>query len=106
MRILLDENFPADFAALLVGHDASNVHTHGWAGIKNGELLRRARGVCDVFVTLDRNLEFQQNIKLLPFGIVVVSSRSNRLIDLVPHIPDLLQASGQVLRGQVLTVGV
>jgi hypothetical protein len=28
MRILLDENFPADFAALLVGHDASNVHTH------------------------------------------------------------------------------
>jgi hypothetical protein len=34
----------------------------GWAGIKNGELLRRAHGMCDVFVTLDRNLEFQQNI--------------------------------------------
>ena len=28
MRILLDENFPADFAALLVGHEASNVHSH------------------------------------------------------------------------------
>ena len=55
MRILLDENFPADFAALLVGHEASNVHSHGWAGIKNGELLRRAHGVCEVFVTLDRN---------------------------------------------------
>jgi predicted nuclease of predicted toxin-antitoxin system len=66
MRILLDENFPADLAALLVGHDASNVHTHGWAGIKNGELLRRAHGVCDVFVTLDRNLEFQQNIDVPP----------------------------------------
>jgi predicted nuclease of predicted toxin-antitoxin system len=65
MRILLDENFPADFAKLLVGHDTSNVHSHGWAGIKNGELLRRAHGVCDVFVTLDRNLEFQQNIKVL-----------------------------------------
>jgi hypothetical protein len=49
MRILLDENFPADFAALLVGHEASNVHSHGWAGIKNGELLLRAHGVCEVF---------------------------------------------------------
>jgi hypothetical protein len=55
---MLDENFPADFAALLVGHETSNVHSHGWAGIKNGELLRRAHGVCEVFVTLDRNLEF------------------------------------------------
>jgi predicted nuclease of predicted toxin-antitoxin system len=90
MRILVDENFPADFATLLVGHDTSNVHGHGWAGIKNGELLRRAHGVCEVFVTLDRNLEFQQNIKILPFGIVVVRSRSNRIVDLTPHIPGIL----------------
>jgi hypothetical protein len=73
-RSALDENFPADFAALLAGHEASNVDSHGWAGIKNGELLRRAYGVCEVFVTLDRNLEFQQNIKILPYGIVVVRS--------------------------------
>src|SRR5271167_2811949 len=105
MRILLDENFPADFAALLVGHDASNVHSHGWAGIKNGELLRRAHGVCEVFVTLDRNLEFQQNIKILSFGIVVVRSRSNRVIDLVPYISDILSAANQVGPGRVITVG-
>ena len=75
MRILLDENFPSDFTPLLVGHDTSNVHGHGWAGIKNGELLRRAAAVCDVFVTLDRNLEFQQNIIIVPFGVVVVRAR-------------------------------
>jgi predicted nuclease of predicted toxin-antitoxin system len=86
MRILLDENFPADFATLLVGHDASNVHSHGWAAIKNGELLRRAHGVCEVFVTLDRNLEFQQNIKILPFG-------------------GILLAASQVGPGRVMTVG-
>jgi hypothetical protein len=85
MRILLDENSPADFAKLTVGHDTSNVHSHGWAGIKNGELLRRAHGMCDVFVTLDRNLEFQQNIKVLSFSLVVVRSRSNRIKDLSPH---------------------
>ena len=105
MRILFDENFPADFAALLVGHEASNVHGHGWAGIKNGELLRRAHGVCDVFVTLDRNLEFQQNIKVLPYGIVVVRSRSNRMIDLTPHIPAILLAASQVGPGLAVTVG-
>jgi hypothetical protein len=105
MRILLDENFPADFATLLTGHDTSNVHSLGWAGIKNGELLRRAHGVCDVFVTLDRNLEFQQNIKILPFGIVVVRSRSNRLVDLTPHIADILLAATTVGTGRVMTVG-
>jgi hypothetical protein len=105
MRILLDENFPADFATLLVGHDTSNVHSHGWAGIKNGELLRRAHGVCEVFTTLDRNLEFQQNIKILPFGIVVVRSRSNRIVDLTPYIPGILLAVSQVGPGRVVTVG-
>ncbi len=105
MRILLDENFPADFAKLLVGHDTSNVHSHGWAGIKNGELLRRAQGMCDVFVTLDRNLEFQQNIKVLSFGVVVVRSRSNRIKDLSPHILDILHAAIEVRPGQVMTVG-
>jgi hypothetical protein len=93
MRILLDENFPADFTKLLVGHDASNVYSHGWAGIKNGELLRRAQGLCDVFVTLDRNLEFQQNIKVLSSGVAVQRSRSNRIKNLSPHISDILHAA-------------
>jgi predicted nuclease of predicted toxin-antitoxin system len=62
MRILLDENFPLDFARLLAGHEVYTVHSLSWSGVKNGELLRRAKDVCDVFVTLDRNLEFQQNI--------------------------------------------
>ena len=90
---------------MLVGHDTSNVHSHGWAGVKNGELLRRAYGVCEVFVTLDRNLEFQQNIKILPFGIVVVRARSNRIVDLTPHISGILLAANQVGPGQAVTVG-
>ena len=64
MRILIDENFPADFAELLSG-EIHTVHGLGWSGIKNGELLRRAAAVCDVFLTLDRNLEFQQNVSAL-----------------------------------------
>ena len=105
MRILLDENFPIDFAKLLVGHEVATVHSLGWSGIKNGELLRRAYSVCDVFVTLDRNLEFQQNIKVLSFGIVVVRARSNRVADLSPHIECILAAANRVMPGQVEKVG-
>lgn len=103
MRILLDENFPIDFTKLLVGHEVTTIHVHslGWSGIKNGELLRRAYSVCDVFVTLDRNLEFQQNIKVLPFGVVVVCARSNRVADLAPHIANILEAASRVAPGQV-----
>lgn len=106
MRILLDENFPVDFAKLLIGHDIPTVHSLGWSGIKNGELLRRAHSVCEVFVTLDRNLEFQQNIKVLPFGVVVVRARSNRVADLVPHITSVLDAANRVAPGKVEKVGV
>ena len=43
----------------------------GWSGVLNGELMRRARECCDVFVTLDRNIEFQRNIFALPFGVIL-----------------------------------
>ena len=106
MRILLDENFPLDFAKLFVGHEVITVHSLGWSGIKNGELLRRAHSVCEVFVTLDRNLEFQQNIKVLPFGVVVVRTRSNRMADLTPHIASILAAASLVAPGQVEKAGL
>jgi predicted nuclease of predicted toxin-antitoxin system len=105
MRILLDENFPVDFAKLFTAHEVHTVHSLGWAGIKNGELLRRAYAVCDVFVTLDRNLEFQQNIKVLPFGIVVVRAVSNRMVHLVPLVAGIVEATAQATVGEVVRVG-
>jgi len=68
-------------------------------------LSRRAHGICEVFVTLDRNLEFQQNTKILPFGIAVVRSRSNRIVDPTPHIPGILSAASQAGPGRVMTGG-
>jgi hypothetical protein len=105
MRILLDENFPLDFAGKIPGHEILTVHGLGWSGVKNGELLRLAHRVCDVFVTLDRNLEFQQNIKLLPFGVVVVRSVSNRIADLTPHITSILAAACRAVPGSIEKAG-
>lgn len=106
MRLLFDENFPLDFAKLLVAHEVATVHSLDWSGVKNGELLRRAHAVCEVFVTLDRHLEFQQNIKTLPFGVVVVHSISNRMAHLIPHIGSLLEAAGRVTLGTVEKAGI
>jgi hypothetical protein len=52
--------------------------------MKNGELLRRARGAFDVFLTADQNLEHQQNIAALPFAVVVLVAASNRVESYAP----------------------
>ena len=105
MRLLLDENFPADFATHFGGHQVHSVHSLGWQGIVNGELLRRAKDVCDVFVTLDRGLQFQQNVKALPFGIVLVRAPSNRLSDQTPHVKSIIAAAEKVRAGQIESAG-
>jgi Domain of unknown function (DUF5615) len=73
VRVLLDEQLPRPLARELAGHDVRTVQQEGWAGLKNGELLRRA--VADdfeVFVTSDQNLEFQQNLANVRIGVVVL----------------------------------
>jgi uncharacterized protein DUF5615 len=63
VNILLDECVPARFARSLVGHAVTTVPKHGWSGIKNGELLELAEKEFDVFVTVDRKLAAQQELK-------------------------------------------
>ena len=105
MRVLLDENLPHDLTKVLTGHVAFTVQGLGWAGTKNGALLKRASGECDVFVTMDGNIEHQQDFANLPFGVVVIGAASNRMADLQPVVPDLLHAIGGVRPGEVRRVG-
>ena len=60
MRILLDECLPKRLKRDLVGHVARTVPEMGWASKKNGELLVLAEREFDVFLTVDRNLAFQE----------------------------------------------
>jgi predicted nuclease of predicted toxin-antitoxin system len=92
MRILLDESVPRRLGALLAGHDVSTVSKSGWAGIKNGQLLALAAKQFDVLLTADQNMEYRQNISALPIRILVVVARSNRMIDILPWLPDILNA--------------
>ena len=96
MRILLDESLPRDLAALLVGHAAVTVRDAGWSGVKNGKLLLLAATKFDVFVTADRNIEFQQNLSALPISIVVLTVRRTRIQAIEPLIPELLKMLNHV----------
>jgi hypothetical protein len=76
----------------------------GWASIKNGELLALASKGFDVFVTVDRNLSYQQNVRDLPIAIIVLRAKTSRLSDLLPLVPDLLVAVGSAKPGVVVIV--
>jgi len=105
VRVLLDENLPFDLAPKLIGHEVDTVERRGWAGVKNSELMRRAAGQFDAFVTMDRNIEFQQNIPALPFGIVLVRAASNRMVHLLKLVPAILKALQGLRKGELRRAG-
>jgi hypothetical protein len=76
-----------------------------WRTIKNGELLALVAGQFDVFVTVDRNLAFQQNIPALQIAVLVLRAKSNRLADLKPLVPELLSAIEAAKPGVLTFIG-
>jgi predicted nuclease of predicted toxin-antitoxin system len=103
MRILLDECLPKDLAGELHGRTVKTVPQDGWASIKNGKLLRLIAdsGKFDVFVTVDKNLPREQKLDNLPFAVVVLRARSNRLADVKTCAPELLRRLSRFQPGRV-----
>lgn len=104
MRVLVDECVDWRLSREIVGHDVKTTRQMGWATIRNGELLGLAAREFDVFVTVDRNLSFQQNIPAFAIAVVVLRARSNRLSDLRPLVPALLASIPMAKRGAVTYV--
>jgi hypothetical protein len=104
VKVLLDECVDWRLSREIVGHEVKTARQMGWVAIKNGELLALASASFDVFVTVDRNLSFQQNLGAWPIAVIVLLGRTNRLADLVPLIPGLLTALEAVKPGTVQSV--
>ena len=104
MRVLLDECLPRR----LPGHEVHTVQGLGWAGTKNGALLRRAAAdgfeVFEVFVTVDRNLEHQQHVPDVALAVVALRARSNDVVDLEPLMPAVLAALPTLTPGRVTRI--
>ena len=107
MKILVDECIDRRLANCIVGHEVVTAHAMGWAGTKNGELLKLAiEADFQVFVTADRNLSFQQNVSKFPLAIIVLGAPDNRLATLKLLVPDLLAALETARPGAVTIVPV
>ncbi len=105
MKILLDECIDRRLTKEIVGHDVKTVPQMGWATRKDSEILALAEKEFDVFVTVDRNLSFQQNLSLYKIPVIVLRARSNRLQDLRPLVAKLLAALPTVKPGEALSIG-
>lgn len=105
MRVLLDECVDSRLAQHIRGHSVSTVAERGWGGISNGELLALAQTEFDVFVTVDRNLSFQQHLPSFNVAVVLMTSKSNRIAELVALVPALLAAIPTARTGSVTTIG-
>jgi len=107
MRLFLDECLPYDLArALSSDHSVKTASHMGWSGIQNGRLLKvlRESGEFDVFVTADKSLPHQQNLRDIPFAIVVLRLRSTRVADVLARVPALLQHLPLARPGEVSVV--
>ncbi len=105
MLILLDENLLSKKLKkplIDAGHLVKNVDDMGWRGVKDQELLALAETYpFDGFITADKNLSYQQNLRDLAFWVVVLNTMSTRpdhLLPLMIQVSDLLSSldSGSV----------
>ncbi|HEX7997633.1 MAG TPA: DUF5615 family PIN-like protein [Pyrinomonadaceae bacterium] len=100
MKLLLDECIDRRFAKELAWHDVKTVPQMGWATKKNGELLALAETEFDVFITVDRNLSFQQNLPKFNIAVLILRAPSNRLADLKLLVPKILSILPSLVKGR------
>jgi len=105
VKVFVDECVDWRLARDIVGHEVKTAQQMGWSTIANGELLALAAKEFDVFVTVDRNLSFQQDLPAFAVAVIVLRAVSNRLADLQPLIPELLASIPKAKRGAVTYVG-
>jgi len=84
MRVLLDECLPRKLKHDVRADFVRTVPEMGWASIENGALLRLAVPEFDVFLTRDRNLEYQQNLSAFDLAVIVMVAPTNDIEDLRP----------------------
>jgi hypothetical protein len=105
VKVFLDECVDWRLARDIVGHDVKTARQMAWTTVKNGELLTLASQHFDVFVTVGRNLPFQQNLDSFSIAVVVLQAKTNRLADLRPLVSSLLAAIESAVPGVPKFIG-
>lgn len=94
--------YPA--AKRVVGHEVSTVVGQGWLGNKNGFLLRKAASQFDIFLTVDPNIEHQQNLAGIQLAVIVMIVPNTKIATLRPLMPKVLEVLQTIRLGEVVHV--
>ena len=105
MKIILDECLPRRLVRDLHEHEVTTVPRQGWASRTNGELLSLVQAEFDIFITMDKSLEHQQNLTDVSICIIVLHGVNSRYETLAPLIPQIREAVGQAKPGSVIHIG-
>jgi len=104
MKVVIDECLPRRLAKALTGHKVCTVQQIRLNGLLNGALLKAINDDFDVFITIDQNLVFQQNLKSVKMAVIVLCARTNRFDDIQPLIPATLKALQKIKPGQIIQI--
>lgn len=96
MSILLDECVTKHRKPYLSDHEVFTVREMKWSGIKNGKLMALCveRGF-DILLTIDKNLQHQQNLEKYPITIVILNCLTSTVQELVTFLPALSSQMNQ-----------
>lgn len=107
MRILIDECIDERLRNSFPGHDCQTACYAGLAGLENGELLTAAETAkFHVLLSVDQGIEYQQNLTGRKIAIIIFRTNSNRLADLLPHVPACITHMKPIQPGQVVRIEV
>lgn len=97
MRILLDECVDWRLLRDLSEHDVKTVKQLGWEHVNDGALLAVAEVQFDVFITVDKDLPNEQDLRRFDIAVIVLRGRTTRLPDLRELLAPLHQALGRAV---------
>ncbi len=105
MKIIIDECLPKRITQFFQEYDVWTVPQINLGGSADIVLLDElnARDI-DVFITIDGNIEYQQQFKNRVFGTIVIRSVSNRFSDLLHLKEELVNAVGNVTPGNIIHI--
>lgn len=105
MLILFDQGTPRGIARALTGHTVKETRAQGWDTLANGDLLKAAEEAgFDLFLTTDKNLRYQQNLKNRKLAIVVLGKARWRLVR--PLLPEIVTAVNSATPGSYTEVPI
>jgi hypothetical protein len=104
MRILLDECLPTSLKRDITNHEVATVVEMGWSGMKNGSLLTIAEKYFDLLLTVDRGLEYQQNLGTRQIAIAILDA-PNKVRFLRLLMPALMTALPDIQPGTIVHIG-